>query len=93
MNAYLQLLSQIENQQQKQYRQAVETSNNQSSRQQRYATILGTDASTGQVVVQVGASGPMLAASLSTAYLPVGAVRSLFASDGISNGFVDAIGP
>lgn len=82
----------IQEQQEEQYRNAVQREEADRTRQQRFVTIVGHDAATGHYLVSEGSGGAMSARSLTNASLPVGAIASYFREDDSSVGFVDAIG-
>jgi hypothetical protein len=82
----------IQEQQEEQYRRAVQREEDDRTRQQRYAKIVGYDASTGHYLISENSGGAMAVRSLTNASLPVGAIVSYFKEDDSSPGFVDAIG-
>lgn len=82
----------IQEQQKEQYQNAVQREEADRTRQQRFVTIVGYDAATGNYLVSEGSGGAMSARSLTNASLPVGAIVSYFREDDSSAGFIDALG-
>jgi hypothetical protein len=80
----------IQEQQDEQYRRAVEREEGDRTRQQRYVKIVGYDSASGHYWVSENSGGAMRARSLTNASLPVGAIVSYFREDDSSPGFVDS---
>jgi hypothetical protein len=80
----------IQEQQEEQYKNAVRREEEDRTRQQRFATIVGHDHATGHALISENSGGAMSVRSLTNASLPVGAIVSYFKEDDSSPGFVDA---